>query len=378
MKRKRIGFVAFFDFLFLGTSTMCANPLRNPPFSVDSLILLEGAEALLRGATVVDATPAEPGKTVRLPQSSLRGSFVTAPRQTEFEFNEAIPSWNGRAAPGASFRICVRVRAASESWSPWLECGSWGAPPPREEQPITSFEGGHVEIDILFAEPPAREFQFRVDLFRATKEITSPEISLLAFSSSNTTENRELWETLDRGRQARSDFRPSVIDLPVPFRSQKWEAPSMAMSVCSPTCVAMVLEMFGVVVDTAQISRLVLDPDHGIYGNWSRNVQAAAHFGARGYVDRFRSWDHVRRALETGSPIIAAIRFDRGELEQPPCEYSSGHLLVVRGFTADGDIICNDPVLNTEKGGNGCVWKAKDLATAWFDRGGVGYVLTPP
>jgi len=105
-------------------------------------------------------------------------------------------------------------------------------------------------------------------------------------------------------------------------------------------------------------------------------VQTAAHYGARGYVDRFRSWEKVREELEQGHPVVASIRFDRGELEDPPYNYTSGHLLVVRGLTGNGGVITNDPTLAKENRGDGYVWNAEDLAKAWFGRGGVGYVIT--
>jgi len=375
MKTRGTAFVVFFLALCLEPAIMCANPLLNPPYSVDSLVLVEGAESLLRGADVADVTGSANGREVRLEEDALRGTFVTPPVRAEFEFNEAIPSWNGTAGSGGGFRVSVRVRGTEQAWSPWLEFGNWGEPPPREDEPVTEWDDGHVEIDILFADRPAREFQFRVDLVRESVETPSPALSLLAFSYSNTLGNRDLWEKLRPRIESSPGSESSPLDLSVPFRSQKWEDPSLAQSICSPTSVAMVLEFLWIRVETAPVARLAFDPDHGIYGNWSRNVEAAAQLGARGYVDRFRLWNRVRKFLETGRPIVAAIRFERGELEDPPYDHSTGHLLVVRGFTADGDIITNDPFIAENNGGDGCVWKSSDLAVAWFGRGGVGYVL---
>ncbi len=39
-------------------------------------------------------------------------------------------------------------------------------------------------------------------------------------------------------------------------------------------------------------------------------------------------------------------------------------------------MIVNDPARRKE--GDGVVYKASELARAWFDNGGVGYVICPP
>lgn len=55
---------------------------------------------------------------------------------------------------------------------------------------------------------------------------------------------------------------------------------------------------------------------------------------------------------------------------------SDGHLLVIRGMTPAGDLIVNDPA--SMQRGNGAVYKANEFAQAWFDNGGVGYIIRPP
>jgi len=356
---------------------MCANPLRNPPFSVDALWLAEGPRDLFEGAETT-AVSAAAGRAVVLQDEAVCGALTTRAVRADFPFNEAIPSWNGTAGAGAGFRIFARTRPDGGNWSPWLDFGDWGTPAPRNGDRITSFDGGSINVDILFLDPPASEFQFRVELSRETPETPSPAISLLAFASSNTLQDRELWERLTRRPETPPDPPAPPVNIQVPYRSQHWEDRSIARSVCSPTSVAMVMEMLGVRAETAEVARLAFDPHTRIYGNWSRNVQAAAHYGLRGYLDRFRSWDKVRRELEQGHPVIASIRFDREELEDPPYRYTSGHLIVVRGMTADGGIITNDPTLARENRGDGYIWNASDLGTAWFGRGGVGYVITAP
>ena len=74
--------------------------------------------------------------------------------------------------------------------------------------------------------------------------------------------------------------------------------------------------------------------------------------------------------------IIASIRFREGEVEGFLYKSTAGHLLVIRGFDANGDVIVNDPA--RRDGGNGAVYPAEEFAKAWFDNGGVGYVIRKP
>jgi hypothetical protein len=51
------------------------------------------------------------------------------------------------------------------------------------------------------------------------------------------------------------------------------------------------------------------------------------------------------RWIVTGVPLIASIAFGQGELDNTPSGFnrSDGHLVVVVGFTEQGDVIVNDP-----------------------------------
>jgi hypothetical protein len=78
--------------------------------------------------------------------------------------------------------------------------------------------------------------------------------------------------------------------------------------------------------------------------------------------------------IAQGQPIVAAINFRKGEFPSNPMQETDGHLIVIRGFTSGGDVICNDPASKDK--GNGIVYKADELGKAWFDNaGGVAYVI---
>jgi hypothetical protein len=74
--------------------------------------------------------------------------------------------------------------------------------------------------------------------------------------------------------------------------------------------------------------------------------------------------------------VIASIQFDAGTFPSAVLRSTGGHLIVIRGFTANGDVIVNDPA--SRERGNGAVYRADQLGRAWFDNGGVAYIIRRP
>jgi hypothetical protein len=135
----------------------------------------------------------------------------------------------------------------------------------------------------------------------------------------------------------------------------------------------MVLSYWGIDKPTLENAMAIYDPDHEMFGNWGRAVQYAGSLGLDAWLERFRNWDQVKAKIATGQPVIASIRFNAGEFPSALEKSSKGHLIVIRGFTPAGDVICNDP--GNRARGNGVVYKANELGHAWFDHGGVGYII---
>jgi hypothetical protein len=115
----------------------------------------------------------------------------------------------------------------------------------------------------------------------------------------------------------------------------------------------------------------IYDPEHALFGNWMRATQRAGELGLEAWVDRFRDWDQVRQVLAAGAPIIASIQFKAGKFPSAVSKSSDGHLIVIRGFAPDGNVIVNDPA-SREKG-NAAHYNPQELAPAWFGHGGVAY-----
>lgn len=293
------------------------------------------------------------------------GVFTSRIVERNAPFTELLPSWNVLAAPGTSFRVDVRVGRKEEgTWSPWLLIGDWGTPvTPR----VTRFPGGKVAVDVFESEEPWDLAQLRLEGTGGSGELHVHRASL-AF-----TDTRTLPE---RVAAAGAEAWPAPVSVRVPARSQKDEHPSIAGSVCSPTSVAMVMELNGVHIATAPFAGEVLDPTHKIYGNWSRAVQGAFSHGVPGSLVRVSSWQAVAEFLRRRIPLVASIRAEEGELAGAPYRRTAGHLLVVTGIGPAGQVLVNDPAADWP-GEVRRTYRREDLERCWFAKGGVAYAFDP-
>lgn len=347
------------------------NGLGNPAGMSDRLDLIDTAGAFDRGRRECVAPRAGNPPALILERGGDRfprtGRWTSAEVATAFPFTELLPSWNVSAPPDTGLRLEVRVRGArGRQWSPWLHLGAWGRTSPAAEKVLTCRQGV-VNVDYLALNTPADAYQVRV-IFESfsISGAAAPALRRIGICYSGIT----------------GEPRPAVHvdgwarDLDVPFHTQKDAPRSLSGEICSPTSVTMVLDYWGVERPVVENAEAIWDGENEMFGNWGRAVAWASELGMDGWLTRFRTWDEVKAQIAAGQPVIASIRFKKGTFPSAVMEQTSGHLIVVRGFTPAGDVIVNDPA-SREKG-NGAVYRAEELARAWFDRGGVGYVIRRP
>ena len=127
-------------------------------------------------------------------------------------------------------------------------------------------------------------------------------------------------------------------------------------------------------------ARHVFDARYDGAGNWPFNTAYAATLTDKAFVTRFVSLRGVETLVRAGVPVVTSVTFGRGQLSGAPISATNGHLLVVVGFTADGDVVVNAPAAPS----NDSVRRVYDRAqfeNAWLKRGsaggsgGVGYVV---
>ena len=351
------------------------NNLGNPPGMSDRLDLIDTAVAFDRGER--DRVALRPAQTARQSASLVlegggdsfprTGKWTSAETPTAFAFTELLPSWNVSAPPETGLRLEVRVRAArGQQWSPWLYLGSWGKTSAAAEK-VHSCRQGAVNVDYLALKTPADAYQVRV-MFESfgMDAAVAPSLRRVGICYSGVTGEARAQRAADGWAR----------NLDVPFHTQKDAPKALSGEICSPTSVTMVLGYWGVERPVVENALAIWDGENEMFGNWGRAVARSSELGMDGWLTRFRTWDEVKAQVAAGQPIVASIRFKKGTFPSAVLPSTGGHLIVVRGFTAAGDVIVNDPA--SRERGNGAVYRAEELARAWFDHGGVGYVIRRP
>lgn len=253
--------------------------------------------------------------------------------------DEIVLSWNASAQPGAGLKAEVRAECAG-SWTGYYNLGIWS--PDCDARPRQSVTGqsdgsGEVHTDILALRQPAKKVQARLTLHRAPAG-DLPLLKLLAACLADSA----------------FGFQPEAAapiawgcEMQVPERSQLgWPG---GHGWCSPTCVSMVLAFWAEKLCRPELEVTVQGAAKGIFdpvwdgtGNWPFNMAFAGAFaGMRAYVTRFASPSEIEEWIAAGIPVIVSLSYNllKG-LDNPN---DAGHLMVLTGFTSDGDPIFNDP-----------------------------------
>lgn len=290
------------------------------------------------------------------PEGLVGDGTWTAPEQEAAPFDWAVASWNGE---GELIEVSLRVRVGDD-WSPWFSFGRWSSTGERASVPDQVHPPfGRLETDTLLLDRPARAYQFRVTLRAAAL--------------------RRLWLAAAR-KDERSGEPPHRdawgVELDVPMRSQM-VFPDGGNVWCSPVSLAMVMAYYGHVESIpGETVPGVYDAAYRGHGNWPFNTAYASTRGFRAYVDRFGSFAELERWIVRGRPLIASVAYDRSWLPNAPIARTAGHILVVRGFTPEGDVIVNDPAAPSDPEVRR-VYRRELFRRAWLDRSGVVYVLEP-
>gem|GEM_PF-690095 len=299
---------------------------------------------------------------------------------TDTRFNEVVISWNVDAPPNVGFCVEARVgRRYDGSWSPYLYFADWGdVLPPGERS--TQCDDGWIDVDYFASEQRFDRVQYRLRAVCRTLRDggacgATLRIARIAVCLSDTT--GRVTSVPAPARSTRPKAAKWQRRLPVPFRSQRAEHAELAGRICSPTSVSMMLEHRGVTRPTEEVARRIYDAGHDIYGNWPRAVQTAYSYGVPGYLTRFSDWTGVERMIANDQPLIISIRVEEGELTGAPYTSTDGHLLVLAGFDAEGNVEVNDPAAQAPEEGQ-VTYSRRDLETVWMrGKGGTAYVLLP-
>jgi hypothetical protein len=143
---------------------------------------------------------------------------------------------------------------------------------------------------------------------------------------------------------------------------------------CAPASLAMLLGAHGIGVEVAEVAAGVFDHACAGTGNWPFAIAYAGLCGLTGAAAYLRDLGTIEAFIAAGLPIAASIAWQPGDLPGAPLDRSAGHIVVVRGFTASGDVIVNDPAQPAVRH----VYERTAFGACWLAHGGVALLVAPP
>ncbi len=197
----------------------------------------------------------------------------------------------------------------------------------------------------------------------------SPSVSLVSVTTSDS-------EKETGGLNIASDREAWGTELNVPMRSQMIYKGGGEVW-CSPTSTLMVLAKWGHSVPVPDAADATYDYVYEGNGNWPFNTAWAGTFGLEAYVTRLSSMSQVEEWISAGVPVVISYAFGEGELPNTPIASSAGHIMVVRGFDTNGNVIVNDPAAASD-GAVRIVYDREKLEQLWLKHsGGTVYLIYP-
>ena len=328
-----------------------------------------------------------------LPKGGVTSGTWTSPWfSTGFGFSELVASWNA-STPAGSW-IEVRMRATTDKGTPtkWYVMGQWTYDDTSFHRTSVGGQGdadGFVSIDTFFAKDhPLTAYQLSVTLNGTGAKVT--RLGAVASDPVNTNPYVASATTMTR-----------TVDLQVPSYSQEIHAGQYPQfdgggeAWCSPTSTSMVLAYWGkgpMPADYAYVlsdypgiadpwvdyaARSTFDYHYDGAGNWPFNTAYAAHFGLESEVTQLHSLAEAEQFIKARIPLVASIAFQPNKLAGFLFRGTDGHLLVIGGFTANGDVISYDPASSSDATVRH-VYDRAQFEKAWMTAtGGIVYVIHP-
>jgi hypothetical protein len=323
------------------------------------------------------------------------GSWTSPWQAPGFPFVEAVASWNADTPPGTWIQVELEGTTTKGTLTKAYVMGRWAYGEDTFLRTSVGGQGdadGYVAVDTFFAkDKPLTSYRLRVRLYRSGT-VESPRVRLLGAVASDAPNEKPSIPSPLGGAEG--------IDLDVPQYSQEIhtgqypEFDGGGEAWCSPTSTSMVVAFWGKgpnAADLAWVDPAFVDPwvDYAARytfdyrydgaGNWPFNTAYAARYGLTAFVTQLRSLTEAEQFVNAGIPLVASIAanpnkltgflFDKG---------TNGHLLVIRGFTAAGDVIANDPAA-TGDGTVPRVYGRAEFERAWLPAtGGIVYAIYDP
>lgn len=291
------------------------------------------------------------------------GEYISKPIKTDFNFDEAIISWNCKTDLNTGLAVYLRCGQSYGKWTNWYLMGQWSYTNLKtKNEQIKKDNFGKVVEDTLKLKNKYNKLQYKIAFFSKDK-LKSPSVRLVTICYTDTKLN-----TVGADPSVRPSGVPIQLNkqLKVPYRSQCVEDKSISGKICGPTSLSMILEYYKIDILIAKTASFCYDKYNDIYGNWPYLVAFASEQGLTGWARYFTSLDELKEEIKNNYPVIVGISFGEGELTGSPVSSTAGHLLVVRGFDEEGNVYVNDPAfLNKAEGIR--KYDKDEFAKAWLD-----------
>jgi hypothetical protein len=319
------------------------------------------------------------------------GTWTSPWASTGFSATTLVPSWIIDTPRGTWARVDVRVRSGSTVGS-WDFTGAWSFSTSgvhRASFTSQSDDLARVDVDTVrsTSDKTFSAYQLRVVLFRAAGTTAKPTLKSVGAIAANFSTR-----TVATSRTTMT----ATKELAVPRYSQmihRGQYPQYGgggEAWCSPTSTSMVLRYFGSGPGPSELTwTSYAEPwvDHAAMytydyryrgtGNWPFNTAYAGRFGLDALVTRLANLRDVEAFIKAGIPVVTSIAFARGGLSGAPISSTPGHLLVVTGFQADGDVIANDPAGSSSSTVRR-VYDRAQFEKAWMGgSGAIAYIIRP-
>ncbi|WBB70249.1 peptidase C39 family protein [Micromonospora sp. WMMD812] len=334
------------------------------------------------------------------------GSWTAPPVPVGFPVGEVVPSWTADAPDGCWVEVELRGWHDGAPATGWYVLGRWTAGDTstrRTSVPGQRDDAARVATDTLVVTgATVTGWQLRVTLLRPAGSGHTPVLRS-AGAVATARADAEPGGAEPGGAEssgavaggARGAARGVVLAVPrysqrVHGAYPRWGGGGDSW--CSPTCTSMVLAYWGAApppdryawVDppgprpvVVHAARHCFDHAYAGAGNWPFNTAYAGLHGVEAFVTRLRSLTEAEAFIAAGIPLVVSAAFTAGEV--PGLDYDTqGHLIVLVGFTPEGDPVLNDPYAPDDEAVRKTVRRDRFEAVWQRGSGGMAYVIRPP
>ncbi|MEU9243694.1 peptidase C39 family protein [Streptomyces sp. NPDC048385] len=275
---------------------------------------------------------------------------------------ETVASWNADTPAGTWIQVELHGTYSDGTDTPWYVMGRWAA----GDQDIkrTSVDGQTDGKSTVWTDT------FAIDDATTGLRLTSYQLRLTLYRRPGTRLTPTVWRLGAMGSDIPDRF---TVPASTPGLAQELKVPRYSQEIhkgqypeydnggeawCSPTSSQMVVEYWGGRLTAAQLAwvdpsytdpqvcyaaRYTYDYQYAGCGNWPFNAAYASTYrNLQGVITRLASLTDLETLIAAGIPVITSQSFLASELTGAGYG-TSGHLMAVIGFTADGDVIANDP-----------------------------------